>query len=56
MILTMRSVQRRILPKPFSHEFVRSTTHRLPTWTGAGTPLRAFCASKPISSSSSRFR
>jgi hypothetical protein len=29
------------LPYPFIHEFVRSTTHRLPTWIGEGTPLRA---------------
>ena len=35
-----RSVQRRSLPYPFIHEFVRSTTQRLPTWMAQGTPLR----------------
>lgn len=43
------SVQRRSLPKPFIHAWLRSTTHLLPAWIGAGTPLRAISPVKPNS-------
>ena len=54
LVLALRSVQRQILPNPFIHAFVRSTPHRLPTYTGAGTPVRAISASKPNPSSRAR--
>ncbi len=43
------SVRRRSLAYPFIHEWVRSTTQRLPTWIGAGTPLREISLSNPRS-------
>jgi len=44
--MTLRlSVQRRSLPKPFIHEWARSTGHRFPAWIGAGTPLTAISSS-----------
>jgi hypothetical protein len=49
-----RSLQRRILLKPFVHEWVRSTTHRPSIWSGAGTPIRAMTAVIPQPSSSRR--
>jgi len=39
---------------PFIQAWVRSTTQRLPAWTGAGTPLRAISPRKPNVASSLR--
>src|ERR1044072_6570122 len=54
MTWALRSGAAADFAKPFIHELVRSTTHLLPIWIGAGMPLQAIWASKPISSSNSR--
>ncbi len=41
------SVQRCSLPYPFIHERVRSTTQRLPTWTGGRHALAGDLAVEP---------
>lgn len=54
MMVVRLSVNRRSLPQPFIHEWVRLIGHRLPAWIGVGHPLTAVWWSKPRISSRSR--
>jgi hypothetical protein len=49
-----RSVHQRSLPSWLPQAWVRSITHRRPTWMGAGTPWVAIWATIPRSASTCR--